>query len=138
MKKLNKKLNYLDIIMPIKSRRYCKRNNKSCGTHKNKTRRYKKQMKGGIILSKEEYDIKQQNINRRIDEIFSGRKLLVAEINSDKIIIKYTPNRDLLAFNYDTYVESEGKHKCTKYDFTNQLFLKYIDKRKLKILDETI
>ena len=43
--------------MPIKTRRYRKRNNKSRRTRKNKTtRRYKKQMKGGngLITSEEE------------------------------------------------------------------------------------
>jgi hypothetical protein len=122
--------------MPIKSRRYRKRNNKSRGTRKNKTRRYKKQMKGGG--SREEYEKKQLEINSRIDEIFSGRQLLVAEFKGDKIIIIKGMSGDLLTFNYDTYVNSEGKNKAVKYDFTKQSFLGNIDKGKLKILDETI
>jgi hypothetical protein len=119
--------------MPIKSRRFRKRNNKSRSTRKNKTRRYKKQMKGG---GNEEYEIKQLEINRRIDEIFLGRRLLVAEFKGDKIIIKKGMN--LLTFNYDPYVNSNGKDKVVKYDFTKQSFLKYIDKGELEILDETI
>ena len=72
--------------------------------------------------------------NSRIDEIFSGKQLLVAEFKGDKIIII----KGLFTFNYDTYVNSEGKNKVVKYDFTKQSFLEYIDKGKLKILDETI
>ena len=46
--------------MPIKTRRYRKRNNKSRVTRKNKTtRRYKKQMKGGNGLIKNEEELKK-------------------------------------------------------------------------------
>jgi hypothetical protein len=51
--------------MPIKTRRYRKRNNKSCRTRKNKTtRRYKKQMKGGNGLIKNEEELKKSWENR--------------------------------------------------------------------------
>jgi hypothetical protein len=45
---------------------------------------------------------------------------------------------NLLTFNYDPYVNSNGKDKVVKYDFTKQSFLKYIDNGELEILDETI
>jgi len=120
--------------MIIKSRRFRKRNNKSRGTRKNKTtQRYKKQMKLGG--NREEYIKKQKKIDKRIDEIFSGRHILVAKYNGDKLIIKKISG-SLLAFNYEPYVES-GK-TVVKYDFTKQTFLEYIDKQKIIILDENI
>ena len=46
--------------MPIKSRKYRKRNNKSRRTRKNKTtRRYKKQMKGWDVSIKNEEELKK-------------------------------------------------------------------------------
>jgi len=46
--------------MPIKTRKYCKRNNKSRITRKNKTtRRYKKQMKGGDVSINNEKELKK-------------------------------------------------------------------------------
>ena len=51
--------------MPVKSRRFRKRNNKSHRTRKNKTtRRYKKHMKGGNGLIKNETDLKKSWDNR--------------------------------------------------------------------------
>ena len=51
--------------MPIKTRRYRKRNNKSRRTRKNKTtRRYKKQMKGGNGLITNEEQLKKSWENR--------------------------------------------------------------------------
>lgn len=53
--------------MPIKSRRFRKRNNKSRITRKNKTtRRYKKQMKGGNGLIKNEEELKQSWNNKSV------------------------------------------------------------------------
>ena len=53
--------------MPIKSRRYRKRNNNSCRTRKNKTtRRYKKQMKGGNRLIKNEEELKKSWENKSV------------------------------------------------------------------------
>jgi len=123
--------------MPIKSRRYRKRSNKSRGTRKNKTiRRYKKQMKGG---NREEYEKRQREIQSRIDEIFSGRKFLVAKYDDrDKLIIEMSATGDIYSLNYEPYVNSEGKSKVVRYDFTKQSFLNSIDEGKLKILDETV
>jgi hypothetical protein len=51
--------------MPIKTRRYRKRNNRSRRTRKNKTtRRYKKQMKGGNGLIKNEKELEKSWDNR--------------------------------------------------------------------------
>jgi hypothetical protein len=94
-------------------------------------------MKGGVG-NREEYEKKQFEIKSRINEIFSGRKLLVAKFNDDKLIIKKGILGDLFAFNYDPYVESEGKDKVVKYDFTKQSFLNHIDNGILTILNETI
>jgi hypothetical protein len=126
--------------MSIKSRRYRKRSNKSRGTRKNKTiRRYKKQMKGGVGLNREEYEKRQREIQSRIDEIFSGRKFLVAKYDDrDKLIIEMSATGDIYSFNYEPYVNSEGKSKVVRYDFTKQSFLNRIDEGKLKILDETV
>ena len=53
--------------MPIKTRRFRKRNNKSRRTRKNKTtRRYKKQMKGGNGLIKNEDDLQKSWNNERV------------------------------------------------------------------------
>jgi hypothetical protein len=53
--------------MPIKTRRYRKRNNKSCRTRKNKTtRRYKKQMKGGNGLITSEEELKNSWENKSV------------------------------------------------------------------------
>ena len=53
--------------MPIKSRRYRKRNNKSRRTRKNKTtRRYKKQMKGGNGLITSEEELKKSWDNQSV------------------------------------------------------------------------
>jgi len=110
--------------------------NKSRRIRKNKTtRRYKRQMKGG---GREEYLRKQQEIKGRINEIFSEKRLLVAEYKGDKIIIKKGVVGDILSFNYDEFVESGGKDKVVKYDFTKEGFLKNIDNGRLTILDEDI
>jgi hypothetical protein len=53
--------------MPIKSRRYRKINNKSRRTRKNKTtRRYKKQMKGGNGLIKNEEELQKSWENKSV------------------------------------------------------------------------
>ena len=53
--------------MPIKTRRFRKRNNKSRRTRKNKTtRRYKKQMKGGNGLITSEEELKKSWENERV------------------------------------------------------------------------
>ena len=52
--------------MPIKTRRFRKRNNKSRRTRKNKiTRRYKKQMRGGNGLIKNEEELKKSWDNKK-------------------------------------------------------------------------
>ena len=54
--------------MPIKSRRYRKRNNKSRRTRKNKTsRRYKKQMKGGNGSITNEEELKKSWENKSVN-----------------------------------------------------------------------
>lgn len=61
--------------MPIKTRRYRKRNNKSRRTRKNKTtRRYKKQMKGGngLIKNEEELQKSYNNSNIQFWEVDDG------------------------------------------------------------------
>lgn len=118
------------------TRRLYKKNNKSRRIRKNKTtRRYKRQMKGG---GREEYLRKQQEIKGKINEIFLEKRLLVAEYKGDKIIIKKGATGDILSFNYDEFVESGGKDKVVKYDFTKEKFLKNIDNGILTILDEDI
>ena len=92
-------------------------------------------MKGG---GREEYLRKQQEIKGRINEIFSEKRLLVAEYKGDKIIIKKSANGDILSFNYDEFVESGGKDKVVTYDFTKEEFLKNIDNGRLTMLDEDI
>jgi hypothetical protein len=53
--------------MPIKTRRYRKRNNKSRRTRKNKTRRrYKKQMKGGNGLIQNEDELQKSWENKSL------------------------------------------------------------------------
>lgn len=53
--------------MPIKSRRFRKRNNQSRRTRKNKTtRRYRKQMKGGNGLIKNEEELKKSWENKSV------------------------------------------------------------------------
>lgn len=80
---------------------------------------------------------KEQVIKNKINELFSGKQLLVAEYDNFKIIIKKGMTGDLLAFNYEPYVNSGGKDKVVRYDFTLQSFLSAIDNKKLKILDDT-
>ena len=71
--------------MPIKSRRYRKRNNKSRRTRKNKTtRRYKKQMKGGNGLIKNEEELKKSWDNRsnvfwEVDDGVGDRRYIYSE-----------------------------------------------------------
>ena len=55
--------------MPIKTRRYRKRNNKSRRTRKNKTtRRYKKQMKGGNSKITSENELKKSWENKSVQK----------------------------------------------------------------------
>lgn len=119
------------------TRRLYKKNNKSRRIRKNKTtRKYKRQMKGG---GREEYLRKQQEIKGRINEIFSQKRMLVAEYKGgDKLIITKGAYGEIFSFNYDEFVESGGKDKVVKYDFTKEQFLKNIDNGILKILDEDI
>jgi hypothetical protein len=91
-----------------------------------------------IKSCKEEYEKKQQMIGSRINEIFSGKQLLVAEYDNSKIIITKDMIGDLLTFNYEPYINSGGKDKVIQYYFMEQSFLRAIDKGKLKLLDETI
>ena len=71
--------------MPIKSRRFRKRNNKSRRTCKNKTtRRYKKQMKGGNGLIKNEEELKKSWDNRanvfwEVDDGVGDRRYIYSE-----------------------------------------------------------
>lgn len=71
--------------MPIKTRRYRKRNNKSRRTRKNKTtRRYKKQMKGGNGLIKNEEELKKSWDNRanvfwEVDDGVGDRRYIYSE-----------------------------------------------------------
>ena len=71
--------------MPIKTRRYRKRNNKSRRTRKNKTtRRYKKQMKGGNGLIKNEEELKKSWDNRanvfwEVDDGVGDRRNIYSE-----------------------------------------------------------
>ena len=71
--------------MSIKSRRYRKRNNKSRRTRQNKTtRRYKKQMKGGMGLIKNEEELKKSWDNRanvfwEVDDGVGDRRYIYSE-----------------------------------------------------------
>ena len=71
--------------MPIKTRRYRKRNNKSRRTRKNKTiRRYKKQMKGGNGLITSEDELKKSWDNRanvfwEVDDGLGDRRYIYSE-----------------------------------------------------------
>lgn len=71
--------------MPIKTRRFRKRNNKFRRTRKNKTtRRYKKQMKGGNGLIKNEDELKQSWNNRanifwEVDDGVGDRRYMYSE-----------------------------------------------------------
>lgn len=119
--------------MPIKSCGYRKRNNKSLGTRKNKTTRghKKKQMKEGgtRISSVEEYKQKQESINGRINDIFSGRKLIVAKYKGDTIVITKTNSGELITSNYE-------EPNVVKYDFTKHSFLNAFDKGELNLIQE--
>lgn len=71
--------------MPIKTRRFRKRNNKSRRTRKNKTtRRYKKQMKGGNGLIKNEEELKKSwddraNVFWEVDDGVGDRRYIYSE-----------------------------------------------------------
>lgn len=99
--------------------------------------KYKHEL-SAIKSSRKEYEKKQQMIESRINEIFSGKQLLVAEYDNSKIIITKNIIGDLLTFNYEPYVNSGGKDKVIQYYFMEQSFLRAINNGKLKILNETI
>ena len=90
--------------MPIKTRRYRKRNNKSRRTRKNKTiRRYKKQMKGGndLIKNEEEYLIKnEEELKKSWDktETPTGRFLIKSWLANDGMGTKQEYHREGMTY----------------------------------------
>lgn len=85
--------------MPIKSRRFRKRNNKSRITRKNKTTRiYKKQMKGGNGLIKNEEELKKSWDNEKVqywevhDGVGSSTKIYREDVNG--VIMPYGTKDD--------------------------------------------
>jgi hypothetical protein len=85
----------------------------------------------------EEYFKKQEVIKHRINELFLNGPL-VAEYDTksvkDKIILKRNMVGEVFAFDCELYISSNGKHKVTKYDFTNQRLLNIIDNGTLTII----
>ena len=83
--------------MPIKTRRYRKRNNKSRRTRKNKTiRRYKKQMKGGNGLIKNEEDLQKSWENKSVKSwvVNDGVGQMTNIFREDAVTNKIMPYED--------------------------------------------
>ena len=83
--------------MPIKTRRYRKRNNKSRRTRKNKTiRRYKKQMKGGNGLIKNEKDLQKSWENKSVKSwvVNDGVGQMTNIFREDAVTNKIMPYED--------------------------------------------
>lgn len=85
--------------MPIKSRRYRKRTNKSRRTRKNKTtRRYKKQMKGGnrLITSEDELKKSYNDTSIKFWEVDDGvgDKRHIYKIDEEGEIMPYGEDKD--------------------------------------------
>jgi hypothetical protein len=82
-----------------------------------------------------EYEQKQEDTKNKVNEIFSGKRYLVAKYNDDKIIIE--KRGELYTFSYDDYVKNGNK--IMKYDFTRQQgFLELFDEGTIKILDTQV
>jgi len=90
--------------MPIKSRRYRKINNKSRRTRKNKTtRRYKKQMKGGNGLIKNEEELQKSWENKSVKSwvVNDGVGQMTNIFREDAVTNKIMPYEDFKAkINY--------------------------------------
>ena len=103
--------------MPIKSRRYRKRNNKSHRTRKNKTtRRYKKQMKGGFKFITSQEELKKS---------WDDREDIFWEVNDGRGVTKYIYSEDLTS-----YEDFENKMKNYLNSVKNRNKGAYILKKK--------
>ena len=108
--------------MPIKSRRYRKRNNKSRRTRKNKTiRRYKKQMRGGNGLIKNEEELKKSwdNSNIKFWEVDDGvgdRRFIYREHAATDKIMPYEEFKEKINY-YLKQVVSGQKEAYIKENY---------------------
>lgn len=103
--------------MPIKSRRFRKRNNKSRITRKNKTtRRYKKQMKGGNGLIKNEEELKKSWDNKSVQSwlVNDGVGQMTSIFREDAATNKIMPYKNFKGkINY--YLEQVKKGQKDAY-----------------------